>query len=110
MPSGFSGVHFSLTASLGKASAAWEPHSINKEAETRGVQPNAAQERVAELWVRAAAGVWPSASSLQAPEGLPSTNTQLSVPLLFPLYAGMGLCWMVITLYIAVLNAFHLHN
>lgn len=108
MPSGFLGVHFSLTASLGKVSAAWEPHSINKEAETRGIRPNAAQERVAELWVRAVAGVWPSASSLQAPEGLLSTNTQLSVPRSFPLHAGMY--WMVITLHIALLNAFHLHN
>lgn len=102
MPSGFLGVHFSLTASLGEASAAWEPHSINKEAETRGVRPNAAQERVAELWVRAAAGVRPGASSLQAPEGLPFTSTQLSVPRSFPLYA--------ITLHTALLNAFHLHN
>lgn len=108
MPSGFLGVHFSLTASLGKASAAWEPHSINKEAETRGVRPNAAQERVAELWVRAVSGVRPSASSLRAPEGLSSTNTQLSVPHAFPLYAGMH--WMVIRLRIALLNAFHLHN
>lgn len=109
MPSGFSGVHFSLKASLGKASAAWEPHSINKEAETRGVQPNAAQERVAELWVQAAAGVRPSASSLQAPEGLPSTNTQLSVPL-YAEIDWIGLDWRIITLHIPLLNDSHLHN
>lgn len=78
--SGFSGVHSSLTASLGKASAAWEPHSINKEPKTRGGQPKAAQERVAELWVRAVTGARPKAAAFQVPEGLSST-------VLLPLYS-----------------------